>query len=77
MSRFALIFIFFLFFYTTSTFEIIISSNESSQPEKLIFNSFSEATNFMMDQENLLLNFLTNVVNDKLLSFESKNIEMM
>lgn len=80
MSEFPFFFVIFLFFRHLLQLEITVSSNESSQPENLIFNSFSEAVDGVdgvMDNEALKFSLLTNCMNDKVSTFESKNIEIM
>lgn len=68
---------FFLIISTISAFEIIISSKESTQQEKFIFNTFSETADMVFNQEKIKFTFLTSTKNNKIVNFESMDIEMM
>lgn len=68
--------LFLLFFSTIYTLQITINSNEPSQVENYIFNTFSEGADFIISESKFKFNFATNTKNDKIISFESKDMEI-
>lgn len=70
-------FIFLLFISTKSALDILISSNELTQPKKFIFKTLSEIEDITLNQEKIKLTFLTSSKIDKTINFESSDIEMM